>query len=55
MTKGVPSELDKKQLRTMLKSRLIELALSQKMHLGLCSVGLVGMKAWLYVNIGGKK
>lgn len=54
MIKHIPTDLDERQLRLILKSKLIEIALSQKMRLHMRNVGLLGIKAWLYVNLGGK-
>lgn len=52
MLQKVPKELDKAQLRLLLKSRTIELARGLGVGLKLKTIGLVGIKAWIYVNLG---
>ena len=48
-------EVDKAFLRATLKSRIIEIALANKIGLPFGSMNLVGAKAWIYVNLGRKK
>ena len=54
LTQAMP-ELDKKHLKTLLKSRAIDMALDRGFAIPPTGVGLVGIKAWLYVNVRGKK
>ena len=53
--KQTPPQLDKTYLRTLLKSRVIEIALAQGVTVPFGSMELLGIKAWLYVNVRGKK
>lgn len=58
IAKNIPEGLDVVQITSMLKSRIIEIALAQKFSLNTRSLSIVGIKAWVYVNfrrIGGKK
>lgn len=55
MCKQVPQELDEGCLRNLLKSRIIEIALAQGLSVPAGCAGLIGIKAWLYVNLRGKK
>ena len=55
MCREVPPELDKAYLKTTLKSRLIDIALSQGFTAPVGTMGILGIKAWLYVNVRGKK
>lgn len=54
MKKAASSQLDSAYLCILLKGRLIEMALEQGVSLPLGCLPLVGIKAWLYVNLGGK-
>ena len=44
------STIDCDYLRTLLKSRVIEIATLNYFHLPVRTIGLVGIKAWIYVN-----
>lgn len=53
--KLVPAEMDKNYLKTILKSRMIEIALVNGFGIPTGCVELLGIKAWLYVNLRGTK
>ena len=54
-TKTLQNQMIKSNLKTTLKSRLIDIALSQGFTAPVGTMGILGIKAWLYVNVRGKK
>ncbi len=55
MVHQAPAQLDQSYLRMMLKSRVIEIALGEGFKLPAGAMRLTGIKAWLYVNLRGKR
>ena len=55
MCRQVPQTLDPRYVKLLLKSRVVEMAQNLGFGLPAKSLGLVGIKAWLYVNLRGKK
>lgn len=58
IVKNVPEDLDISQIKTMLKSKIIEIATLNHFIVNIKSIRIIGINAWIYVllrRIGGRK